>query len=199
MFLLNSRLSRFTAAPIGSPREAGHLLDASLLPKLRDHYAEFLDHVSLVHLRLLASPTCVGLRYGRPDTPPKAFLARRLQRPRQGRIPSSPSALGCPTALDGHNHTPAASSFRCPSGLQHVCTGRDCSPATHRLRLWGLALGAASPGADCHGAGTLGLSVCGVLTRICAYSVRHPHLWSLHAKVPTGASPLPQRSPTPTD
>jgi hypothetical protein len=38
---------------------------ASLLPKLRDHYAEFLDHVSLVHLRLLALPTCVGLRYGR--------------------------------------------------------------------------------------------------------------------------------------
>ncbi len=37
---------------------------ASLLPKLRDHYAEFLDHVSLVHLRLLALPTCVGLRYG---------------------------------------------------------------------------------------------------------------------------------------
>src|SRR5688500_10720085 len=38
---------------------------ASLLPKLRDHYSGFLDHVSLVHLRLLASPTCVGLRYGR--------------------------------------------------------------------------------------------------------------------------------------
>ena len=39
-------------------------LPASLLPKLRDHYAEFLDPVSLVHLRLLALPTCVGLRYG---------------------------------------------------------------------------------------------------------------------------------------
>ena len=38
---------------------------ASLLPKLRDHYAEFLDPVSLVNLRLLALPTCVGLRYGR--------------------------------------------------------------------------------------------------------------------------------------
>ena len=38
---------------------------APLLPKLRGQYAEFLDHVSLVHLRLLASPTCVGLRYGR--------------------------------------------------------------------------------------------------------------------------------------
>src|SRR6476620_9945911 len=42
---------------------------ASLLPKLRDHYAEFLDHVSLVHLRLLASPTCVGLRYGHLPAP----------------------------------------------------------------------------------------------------------------------------------
>ena len=43
---------------------------ASLLPKLRDHYAEFLDHVSLVHLRLLALPTCVGLRYGRHISSP---------------------------------------------------------------------------------------------------------------------------------
>ena len=59
----------------------------SLLPKLRDHYAEFLDHVSLVHLRLLASPTCVGLRYGRlqhsparlfsPVDSPRLGLARR--------------------------------------------------------------------------------------------------------------------------
>src|SRR5688572_13180956 len=52
---------------------------ASLLPKLRDHYAEFLDHVSLVHLRLLASPTCVGLRYGRSrHSPDQAFLDCRL-------------------------------------------------------------------------------------------------------------------------
>ena len=61
---------------------------ASLLPKLRDHYAEFLDHVSLVHLRLLASPTCVGLRYGRtrhslpgfsrPPTPPPSCRVLRL-------------------------------------------------------------------------------------------------------------------------
>ena len=27
-------------------------------------FAEFLNKGSLVHLRLLASPTCVGLRYG---------------------------------------------------------------------------------------------------------------------------------------
>src|SRR5215212_6223107 len=60
---------------------------ASLLPKLRDHYAEFLDHVSLVHLRLLASPTCVGLRYGRRPTSASSFLACRLQKTRFGASP----------------------------------------------------------------------------------------------------------------
>src|SRR6478672_4792510 len=55
---------------------------ASLLPKLRDYYAEFLDHVSLVHLRLLALPTCVGLRYGHRAAPLTAFLACRLNRSR---------------------------------------------------------------------------------------------------------------------
>ncbi len=67
---------------------------ASLLPKLRDHYAEFLDHVSLVHLRLLASPTCVGLRYGRLAAPHSAFLARRLHASRSTRRSSLPSGLG---------------------------------------------------------------------------------------------------------
>jgi hypothetical protein len=42
-----------------------HLPLAPLIPKLRGHFAEFLFHGSLEHLRLLASPTCVGLRYGR--------------------------------------------------------------------------------------------------------------------------------------
>jgi hypothetical protein len=39
--------------------------------------------------------------------------------------------------------------------------------------------------------------VWGVLTPICAYSFRHPHFRSLQAKVSTGPSPLPERSPTP--
>ena len=42
-----------------------HLPRAPLLPKLRGHFAEFLNQESLERLRLLASPTCVGLRYGR--------------------------------------------------------------------------------------------------------------------------------------
>src|SRR5215211_2291815 len=68
---------------------------ASLLPKLRDHYAEFLDHVSLVHLRLLASPTCVGLRYGRPTASARSFSrVSTLRDSLRGRPLHSPSGLG---------------------------------------------------------------------------------------------------------
>ena len=37
---------------------------ALLIPKLRSHFAEFLNKGYLAHLRILSSPTCVGLRYG---------------------------------------------------------------------------------------------------------------------------------------
>ena len=37
---------------------------ATLLPKLRVHFAEFLNESSHKRLRILAPPTCVGLRYG---------------------------------------------------------------------------------------------------------------------------------------
>src|SRR5699024_12738386 len=37
---------------------------APLLPKLRGHFAEFLNESSLAHLRILILTTCVGLRYG---------------------------------------------------------------------------------------------------------------------------------------
>ena len=54
MFLLNSCLGQFSAACFQAP----------LLPKLRGHFAEFLDNASSVGLRILSFPTCVGLRYG---------------------------------------------------------------------------------------------------------------------------------------
>ena len=54
MFLLNSCLGQFSAACFQAP----------LLPKLRGHFAEFLDNASPVGLRILSSSTCVGLRYG---------------------------------------------------------------------------------------------------------------------------------------
>ena len=37
---------------------------ASLLPKLRDHFAEFLGNASSAGLGILSPSTCVGLRYG---------------------------------------------------------------------------------------------------------------------------------------
>ena len=54
MFLLNSCLGQFSAACFQAP----------LLPKLRGHFAEFLNNASPVGLRILSSSTCVGLRYG---------------------------------------------------------------------------------------------------------------------------------------
>ena len=42
---------------------------APLLPKLRGQFAEFLNEGSLARLRMLSSPTCVGLRYGHWTTP----------------------------------------------------------------------------------------------------------------------------------
>ena len=65
MFLLNSRLGLFTATTLVVP----------LLPKLRGHFAEFLNKGSPVRLRILSSPTCVGLRYGHHILMIAAFLA----------------------------------------------------------------------------------------------------------------------------
>ena len=176
-----------------------HVHPAPLLPKLRGQYAEFLDHVSLVHLRLLASPTCVGLRYGRLT--PSAAGFSRVSTPRDsgwGRPRASYSTLGvAPYGVERPSTKPPPLRSTVPCGFNEHDPGPESSPAYHRLRLWGLALGPASPCADCHGAGTLGLTVCGVFTRICAYSFRHPHFPPLHPNASAGASLLRERSPTP--
>ena len=46
------------------PILCGLVSQAPLLPKLRGHFAEFLNNASPVGLRILSSSTCVGLRYG---------------------------------------------------------------------------------------------------------------------------------------
>ena len=197
--MLNSRLGRFTATQLGSRGKLSHLPCAPLLPKLRGQYAEFLDPVSLVHLRLLASPTCVGLRYGRPR--PSAAGFSRVSTPGRslgGRPPPSHSTLGlAPYGLGRPSTWPPALRSTVPCGFIGLRAGPESSPARHRLRLWGLALGPASPCADRHGAGTLGLTVWGVFTPICAYSFRHPHFPSLQPNASARPSPLRERSPTP--
>ena len=53
-------LGLFLCGPLGPCDPTG----APLLPKLRGDFAEFLSKGSPARLTLLASPTCVGLRYG---------------------------------------------------------------------------------------------------------------------------------------
>ena len=74
MFLLNSRLDRFTATSSCFPGKQVYTNEAPLIPKLRGHFAEFLNPGYLERLRLLASPTCVGLRYGHDELYLEAFL-----------------------------------------------------------------------------------------------------------------------------
>jgi hypothetical protein len=49
-------------------------MKAHLLPKLRCHFAEFLNQGSLKRLRILSLPTCVGLRYDHLAVSLEAFL-----------------------------------------------------------------------------------------------------------------------------
>ena len=46
------------------PILCGHVSMAPLIPKLRGQFAEFLNYLSPVGLRILFLSTCVGLRYG---------------------------------------------------------------------------------------------------------------------------------------
>ena len=64
MFLVNSRLDLFTAAPSSSRREVFHPTGAPLIPKLRGNFAEFLNDGYLDHLSILYLPTCVGFGTG---------------------------------------------------------------------------------------------------------------------------------------
>jgi len=105
VFLVNSRLSHFTATLEGSTREELHLLRAPLIPKLRGQIAEFLNEGSLVRLRILISSTCVGLRYGHLKHSLEAFLGsigstdsftRRIHYHSPLRVNGTRIFLGCP-------------------------------------------------------------------------------------------------------
>ena len=74
MFLINSRFPLVSAAPIPSHQHVVLKVGAPLLPKLRGHFAEFLNHDSLERLSILYLITCVGLGYGRLEPHVDAFL-----------------------------------------------------------------------------------------------------------------------------
>ena len=82
-------------------------LKVPLLPKLRGHFAEFLNHDSLDRLSILYLITCVGLGYGRLKPHADAFL---------GSIGSpNPPKNGVPSRL---RHTAGAFNNRQPYTLR---------------------------------------------------------------------------------
>ena len=90
MFLVNSRLDLFTAAPSGSTGKRLHPTGALLIPKLRSNFAEFLNEGYLDHLSILYLSTCVGFGTG------TSHLPRRFSR-RHGDSHFELSALGIPS------------------------------------------------------------------------------------------------------
>ena len=75
VFLINSRFPLFSATPQRlTPQECAHRR-APLLPKLRGHFAEFLNHSSPARLSIFYLTTCVGYGYG-----PYMHIARGFSR-----------------------------------------------------------------------------------------------------------------------
>jgi len=64
LFIKNSRFPLVCAALSSSNRKGLHSTRAILIPKLRMHFAEFLNHSYPARLSILYLPTCVGLGYG---------------------------------------------------------------------------------------------------------------------------------------
>ena len=135
---------------------------APLLPKLRGHFAEFLNNASPAGLRILSSSTCVGLRYGYCINN-SGFSRRRahvLPYFSSVRITSSVCMADLPAIRLPRLHRSFLSrptlSPRVPTVLLYSSTGiSTCCPSTTPF---GLALGPDLPRADQLYPGNLGYS-----------------------------------------
>ena len=190
MFLLNSRLGLFTAAS----------LEAPLLPKLRGYFAEFLNKGSPVRLRILSSPTCVGLRYGRLMRYASSFSCQRgftcfptLFRSPSGFCLVKMTKSSQLTPLNRLYHQPAHAILLCHCLTAYGGTGiSTCYPSPTTFVL---GLGPDLPWADEPSPGNLGLSTCKFLAYISllipAFSLLHrPRCLSIPL-LPMHYAPLP--------
>ena len=144
------------------PILCGLFSEAPLLPKLRGHFAEFLDNASSVGLRILSSSTCVGLwyGYGMNNSGFSWHMAHILPYFSSVRITSSPYAGGFPPAqlprLHAAFHSAPMLSTCVPTVLSYRSTGiSTCCPSA---TLFSLALGPDLPRADQLYSGNLGYS-----------------------------------------
>ena len=141
---------------------------APLLPKLRGHFAEFLDNASPAGLRILSSSTCVGLRYGycMNDSGFSWHTAHVLRYYLSLRVTSSDRRTDLPSLLLPRLHRSSLSrltlSACVPTVLSYSSTGiSTCCPSATLLRL---ALGPDLPRADQLYPGILGYSAKRILT-----------------------------------
>lgn len=108
MFLVNSRSSLVSATGSRSHRKGVHDIPVPLLPKLRGHFAEFLNHSYLVRLGMLYLTTCVGLGYGPCVCSLEAFLGSRGS-------PNSPQRYASPLRISERRICLSLSLPACPS------------------------------------------------------------------------------------
>ena len=143
MFLVNSRLGRFTAAPSGSRSKSDHPTGAPLLPKLRGHFAEFLNEGSSDRLGILYLPTCVGFGTGTPHLPRRFSRRHGLRNfgpigprhPVSGLRPAD-FPTGHPTRLSQVDHRLGFLSLPRPAiGGNGRYVVQEYQPVVHRLRL----------------------------------------------------------------
>ena len=142
MFLVNSRLGLFAAAALRSGGEAPPRQAAPLLPKLRGHYAEFLDRGSPDRLGMLYPPTCVGFGTGARGATRAVFLGGMgsATSPWGLRLASRPFRSACftadrPTGFHGGVQNPARLPFPVTARINAARAVRECPPVAHRLRL----------------------------------------------------------------
>ena len=149
MFLVNSRLRLFTAAPSGSSREDLHPTGAPLLPKLRGNFAEFLNEGYLDHLSILYLPTCVGFGTG-TRVLPRGFSWRHGVRdsPALGPAGIAPQVKGTRICLGPTLHAYPRTTiawdpiaFLVPPSVKRSRRGTGISTCWPSTTPFGLALG----------------------------------------------------------
>ena len=150
MFLVNSRHGLFTATPSSFTGEPLHPNGAHLFPKLRCQVAEFLNDGYLERLRILTSPTCVGLRYGHMFDSLRSFSWRHgiNQFTRLGLSSHSSEYMTLriflkhpPTSANRDVQHPDGLSFRVPPSLKRLTCGAEILICFPSLTPIGLSLG----------------------------------------------------------
>ena len=142
MFLVNSRFPLFSAATWRRPPKRHRHHEAPLLPKLRGHFAEFLNHSSPDRLSILYLTTCVGLGYGPHNHSLEAFLGSigSPTSPLRVRITSHPYVQSGFTWTAGYTLTPPSIRWHgyLPASPHHLATTRSgpLHPPPTTTRRW---------------------------------------------------------------